>query len=83
MIYGIWQNNNWYSDMTNGLMENGDPFPSIFQTIEDAKKYVSSQGIKKYIVKEIRAASFCSLIYEEGSEQCKFCDCQKQQLRYE
>ena len=73
----------WYSDFTLGLLEDGIPFPNIFFSEDEAHKYAHAVGIHDYLVKFITVMNFCDLHLEEGSNQCKYCDCHKGVAKYE
>lgn len=77
MRYGIKEKNGWYSDFKNGLLDNGDPFPSIFLSEKDAHDRARIEGLKEYTVALINVRDYCDLLLEEGSGICRYCDCHK------
>lgn len=83
MRYGIKEKHGWYSDFSNGLMINGNPFPNIFLDEKGADTYAHSVGLHDYEVRPIQVRDYCDLHLEEGSGICRYCDCYKEMKKYE
>lgn len=87
MRYGIWERTgvsaSWYSDLSNGLLDDGTPFPSIFLSEEAAQKHARVIGLRNYSVRTLNVRDYCDLHLEEGSSICRFCDCYKERSKYE
>jgi len=81
IFYGIWvkQGNNlfWYSDFSNGLLNDFSPMPNIFTSIENAENFAKSVNLHDCMIKEIDTSVFCDIVNDENSIQCKFCNCWK------